>query len=168
MRLQLPSRLRSTSKALGRKPDGEAMATLAKALPFLLGIYLVAKVADLAGARELGLLFEGTRSSAVYWLEVSVGIIIPMLLLLSKGARENAALRFTAALMVVLGLMLNRVDVSIISWARPPGSPTYIPHPLEFGFTFGLWAGLALVFYVAAKYLPLFGQAPHDGAAGSS
>ncbi len=156
------------SRALSRKVDSGALASLSKALPYLLGIYLVAKVADLAFSRELGLLFEGTRSSAIFLLEISIGVIIPMLLLLSKSVRENTALRFSAALMVVLGMMLNRVDVSIISWARPAGSPSYFPHPLEFGFTIGLWAGLALVFYVAAKYLPLFGPTPHDGAAGSS
>ena len=144
------------SKALSRKLESHLLATLAKALPVLLGIYLFARVAELAGARELGLLFEGTRSSAIYWLETSIGVIIPMVLLSFKAGRDNTSLRFVASLMVVLGLMLNRVDVSIISWARPQDAASYIPHPLEFGFTIGLWAGLALVFYVAAKYLPLF------------
>jgi Ni/Fe-hydrogenase subunit HybB-like protein len=144
------------SKALSRKLESDLLATLAKALPFLLGIYLIAKFAELAGARELGLLFEGTRSSAIFLLEISVGVIIPMVLLAFKGIRENSSLRFVASLMVVLGLMLNRVDVSIVSWARPHDAASYWPHPLEFGFTIGLWAGLALVFYVVAKYLPLF------------
>ena len=144
------------SKALSRKLESDLLSTFAKALPILLGIYLVAKVADLAGARELGLLFEGTRSTAVFWLESCVGIIFPMVLLSFKSVRDNTSLRFIAALMVVLGLMLNRVDVSIIAWARPQDALSYIPHPLEFAFTFGLWAGLALVFYVCAKYLSLF------------
>jgi len=151
------------SKALSRKLESDLLATLAKALPVLLGIYLFARVAELAGARELGLLFEGTRSSAIYWLEMSIGVIIPMVLLAFKAVRDNTSLRFVASLMVVLGLMLNRVDVSIVSWARPHDAASYIPHPLEFGFTIGLWAGLALVFYVAAKYLPLF--PPAHGAA---
>ena len=151
------------SKALIRKLESDLLATLAKALPVLLGIYLFARVAELAGARELGLLFEGTRSSAIYWLEMSIGVIIPMVLLAFKAVRDNTSLRFVASLMVVLGLMLNRVDVSIVSWARPHDAASYIPHPLEFGFTIGLWAGLALVFYVAAKYLPLF--PPAHGAA---
>ncbi len=151
------------SKALSRKLESNLLATLAKALPILLGIYLFAKVAELAGARELGLLFEGTRSSAIFLLEISIGVIIPMVLLSFKAIRDNTSLRFVASLMVVLGLMLNRVDVSIISWARPHDAASYWPHPLEFGFTIGLWAGLALIFYVAAKYLPLF--PPSHGAA---
>jgi Ni/Fe-hydrogenase subunit HybB-like protein len=144
------------SKALSRKLESNALSTLSLALPFLLGIYAVAKFADLAGSRELGLLFQGTRSTAVFWLESCVGVIFPMIMLSFKSIRDKTSLRFIAALMVVLGLMLNRVDVSIIAWARPHDAASYIPHPLEFGFTFGLWAGLALVFYVFAKYFPLF------------
>ena len=130
------------SKALSRKLESNLLATFAKALPILLGIYLVAKVAELAGARELGLLFEGTRSSAIFLLEISIGVIIPMVLLSFKAIRDDTSLRFVASLMVVLGLMLNRVDVSIISWARPQDAASYIPHPLEFGLIFGMWSGL--------------------------
>jgi Ni/Fe-hydrogenase subunit HybB-like protein len=149
------------SKAFSRGLESDVLAGLAKALPVLLGIYLFAKVAELAGARELGLLFEGTRSSALFLLEISVGVVFPMLLLLSKKARENTGWRFTAALMVVLGLMFNRVNVGLVAWARPHDAASYIPHPLEFAFTIGLWAGLALAFYVVAKYLPVFGPPPH-------
>jgi Ni/Fe-hydrogenase subunit HybB-like protein len=144
-------------RAFSKKVDNDALALFAKALPFLLGAYLIVKIADLAFSSELGLLFEGTRSSGIFMLEISFGVIIPMILLAFKGIRENASLRFTAALMVVLGLMLNRVDVSIISWARPHDAAKYFPHPLEFAFTIGLWAGLALVFYVVGKYFPLLG-----------
>ena len=94
-----------------------------------------------------------------------MGVIIPMVLLMFKAVRENASWRFIAALMVVFGLMMNRVDVSIIAWARPADALTYVPHVLEIGFTVGLWAGLALVFYVAATYLPVFGQRSHSADA---
>jgi hypothetical protein len=60
--------------------------------------------------------------------------------------------------MIIAGLMLNRVDVSIISWARPADALSYTVHPLEWGFTIGLWAGLALVFYLVALYFPVFGE----------
>jgi Ni/Fe-hydrogenase subunit HybB-like protein len=150
-------------KAFGRKLD-HLLPSLAQALPFLLGFYLVVKIVELLGAREFGLLFNGSRDSALFMAEVSMGVIIPMILLAFKAVRENATWRFIAALMVVLGLMLNRVDVSIIAWARPADALNYVPHALEILFTVGLWAGLALVFYVAATYLPVFGQAPHVGA----
>jgi len=87
-----------------------------------------------------------------------------MLMLLSAGLRGNAGWRFLASLMIVAGLMLNRVDVSIISWARPADALSYTVHPLEYGFTIGLWAGLALVFYLVALYFPVFGEQAHSPA----
>jgi len=85
-------------------------------------------------------------------------------MLLSAGIRENAGWRFLASLMVIAGLMLNRVEVSILSWSRPFDAPSYWPHPLEYGFTIGLWAGLALVFYLVALYFPVFGERGHGHA----
>lgn len=150
-------------RVFGRKLD-HLLPSLAQALPFLLGFYLVIKVAELVGAREFGLLFNGSRDSAVFLAEISMGVIIPMILLMFKAVRENAGWRFVAALMIILGLMFNRVDVSIVAWARPADALDYVPHVLEIVFTVGLWAGLALVFYVAALYLPVFGQGGHSGS----
>ena len=147
-------------KAFGQKLD-HLLPPLAKALPFLLGFYLVVKVAELIGAREFGLLFNGSRDSALFLAETFMGVIIPMMLFMFKAVRENASWRFITALMIVFGLMLNRVDVSIIAWSRPADALNYVPHVLEIGFTVGLWASLALVFYVAGLYLPVFGQKTH-------
>lgn len=150
-------------RVFGRKLD-HLLPPLAAALPFLLGFYLLVKTAELIGAREFDLMFNGSRDSAVFLAEIFMGVIIPMVLLMFKAVRENGTLRFIAAAMVALGLMWNRVNVSIVAWARPHDALHYIPHPLEIVFTLGLWAGLALVFYLAALYLPVFGQQAHSPA----
>jgi Ni/Fe-hydrogenase subunit HybB-like protein len=150
-------------RVFGRKLD-HLLPPLAAALPFLLGFYLLVKTAELIGAREFDLMFNGSRDSAVFLAEIFMGVIIPMVLLMFKAVRENGTLRFIAAAMVALGLMWNRVNVSIVAWARPHDALNYIPHPLEIVFTLGLWAGLALVFYLAALYLPVFGQQAHSPA----
>ena len=151
------------SKALGRGLDSDILSSLAKALPFLLGIYLFAKILELGIAREIGVMFDGSRDSGIFLLENAVGVVIPMVLLSLRSVRGSTGWRFTAALMVAVGLMLNRVDVGIVAWARPDAA-SYVPHVLEFGYTIGLWASLALVFYLAALYLPVFGQKPHGGS----
>ena len=145
------------SRALGRGLAPDILSSLAKVIPYLLGIYLFAKILELLIADDFHLLFDGTRASGLFFLEMSVGIIFPMLMLLSARIRENVSWRFLASLMIIAGLMLNRVDVSIISWARPADALSYTVHPLEWGFTIGLWAGLALVFYLVALYFPVFG-----------
>jgi len=140
----------------------QLLPPLAAALPFLLGFYLFIKIAELIGAREFGVMFDGTRNSYLFLAEISLGVILPMLMLAFKRIRYNTSWRFVAALLVVFGLMFNRVNVSIIAWSRPEDAIPYFPHILEIGFTVGLWAGLALVFYVAAHYLPVFGPRASD------
>ena len=149
------------SKALGRGLAPDILSSLSKAIPVLLGIYLFAKIVELGIARELDLMFDGSRDSAIFLLENTVGLIIPMVMLSFRSIRENTGWRFFAALLVVLGLMLNRVDVSIIAWARPSDAVSYWPHPLEFGYTIGLWASLAIAFYLVALYFPVFGDHGH-------
>jgi Ni/Fe-hydrogenase subunit HybB-like protein len=151
------------SRALGRGLDSDILSSLAKVLPFLLGIYLFAKILELGIARELGLMFDGSRDSGIFLLENAVGVVIPLVLLSFHSVRGSTGWRFTAALMVTVGLMLNRVDVGIVAWARPDAA-SYVPHVLEFGYTIGLWASLALVFYLAALYLPVFGQPTHGSS----
>ncbi len=152
------------SRALGRGLAPDILSSLAKVIPYLLGAYLFAKVLELLIAGDFHLLFDGTRASGLFFTEISIGVIFPMLMLLFARARENASWRFLAALMVIAGLMLNRVDVSIISWARPADALPYTVHPLEYAFTIGLWAGLALVFYLVALYFPVFGEHGHSPA----
>jgi Ni/Fe-hydrogenase subunit HybB-like protein len=152
------------SRALGKGLAPDILSSLAKVIPYLLGAYLLAKVLELLVAGDFHLLFDGTRASGLFLLEISIGVVLPMLMLLSAGIRGNAGWRFLASLLVIAGLMLNRVEVSIISWARPSDALSYWPHPLEYAFTIGLWAGLALVFYLVALYFPVFGEHGHGHA----
>jgi len=153
------------SRALGRGLAPDILSSLAKVIPYLLGVYLFAKILELLIAGDFQHLFDGDRASALFSVEMSVGIIFPMLMLLSAAIRQNVGWRFLASLMIIAGLMLNRVDVSIISWARPEDALTYTVHPLEWAFTIGLWAGLALVFYLVALYFPVFGDRSGHGDA---
>jgi len=153
------------SRALGRGLAPDILSSLAKVIPYLLGVYLFAKILELLIAGDFQHLFDGDRASALFSVEMSVGIIFPMLMLLSAAIRQNVGWRFLASLMIIAGLMLNRVDVSIISWARPDDALTYTVHPLEWAFTIGLWAGLALVFYLVALYFPVFGDRGGHGDA---
>jgi Ni/Fe-hydrogenase subunit HybB-like protein len=105
--------------------DPDILSSLARFIPFLLGAYLLAKDVELIVAGDFELLFNGDRASGLFLLEMSVGVIIPMLMFLSAGVRENAGWRFVASLMMIAGLMLNRVDVSII---RQPADLSYV-HP---------------------------------------
>ena len=94
---------------------------------------------------EFGLLFI---------LEVGVFMALPMIILFTKLRKSRNWLVASTSL-VLLGVILNRVNVLVLSHA-PVRVGSYFPSWMEFLFTFGLIAGAMFAFRLAAKYLPVF------------
>jgi len=69
--------------------------------------------------------------------------------------RSSPGWLFAAATMVITGVVLNRLDTGLISFA-PSRTTAYIPAFTEVLFSVGLVAGAVFVFRLAARYLPLF------------
>ena len=62
---------------------------LARAFPFVLGIYLVIKFSQLAIAGELNLLFTSGLMSVLFWTETLIGAVIPLVLFSIKKVRQS-------------------------------------------------------------------------------
>lgn len=93
----------------------------------------------------------------LFILEVVVGMILPAILLLFKKVRNSIGGLSFAAGLVIMGVMLNRGMVLVISHA-PERTGSYFPSLTEFVFTIGLIAGVMYVYRLAAKYLPLYAE----------
>ena len=53
-----------------------------------------------------------------------------------------------SALLVIVGLLLNRFDVSLVGLTRRPG-PGYFPHWMEFAISLAIWsAGIAAYWFI--------------------
>jgi Ni/Fe-hydrogenase subunit HybB-like protein len=94
-------------------------------------------------------------------LEMAGGVLIPLLMLLSAKVRNSARLLGTACLMVILGVVLNRLNVFIIGYHPPYAEKTYFPSITEFALSMGLVAALMLTWRVAVTYLPILEPAPN-------
>ena len=124
---------------------------LAKGMLISLGILLLIKLGDLIAAGELGRVIEGSFQSAMYLLENFVGIILPIAILLIPKLRKDIAWIFRAALLTVIGLVIARLNIGLVSMAGVP----YVPHILELAVTVGLFSAGILAFGYAMKNLPL-------------
>jgi Ni/Fe-hydrogenase subunit HybB-like protein len=124
---------------------------LAKGMLISLCLLLLIKLGDLIVAGELGRLFEGSFQSAMYLLENLVGIILPISILLVPKLRKDTAWIFRAALLTVIGLIIARLNIGLVSMAGVP----YVPHILELAVTIGLFSAGILAFGYAMKNLPL-------------
>jgi Ni/Fe-hydrogenase subunit HybB-like protein len=152
-----------SSKVFKRGLEVELLGKLALAIPVALGAYLVLKIADLAYAGELDLLFKGNMNTALFWVELGGGVILPTILFLLPAIRRSATGLFWGALLVIAGVVLNRFDTSLIGVARPEGA-SYVPHIMEFIVTISVIAAGVFAYSMVARFLPLFTEQVTDMA----
>jgi Ni/Fe-hydrogenase subunit HybB-like protein len=75
--------IKLTRERLGLPLDRKLLSSTGKAIRILLAFYLICKVGDLLWTGELGLLFTSGSYSLLVWLELALGVILPLAILFS-------------------------------------------------------------------------------------
>ena len=148
---------------------------LARVIPIVLAIYLVIKFGQLTIAGDLKYLFTSGLMSVLFWAEILIGAVIPLVLFSIKRIRQSDAGLLTGAVILLLGMILNRFDVSWFAVTHPdPISyiPTfmannvhYFPSVPEVLVSVGIFSAGILAFGLAVKYLPVFEEEQHNKSA---
>ncbi|MBN2326618.1 MAG: Ni/Fe-hydrogenase cytochrome b subunit [Candidatus Omnitrophica bacterium] len=133
----------------------DLLAGLAKAASIVLYIYLAIRFVDLAVHSKLGYLFEGSWQSALFLFEISISALIPAVLLSFSKIRHRLDALFACSLMVVFGMVLNRLNVGIIAIEKSPGN-VYFPTWMEISISLAIVSGAALVYIFCAENFRLF------------
>ncbi len=150
-----------SSKAFNRGLELDLLADLAKAAWVVLFVYLVVRGADLIARGAWSLIFEPNVQAAAFWVEMGLGVIVPTILFAIRPLRRKPAVLFSGALMVVLfGVVLNRLNVSIVGMWSYAGY-VYFPSWMEFVVTITVVSFAVIAFGLAAKYLPVFPDGEH-------
>ncbi|MEW5719866.1 MAG: NrfD/PsrC family molybdoenzyme membrane anchor subunit [Chloroflexota bacterium] len=147
-----------SSRAFYRGLETELLGTFAKVIPPVLGIYLLLKVIDLTMSGKWAYAFRDGMS-VLFWIEIIGFVILPIVLFSMPKVRQNGRALFGAGLLVVVGVVFNRLNVSLIGWPRPADT-SYFPHWMEFAITFGIIAAGVVAYALVAKFLPLFVEDP--------
>ena len=143
-----------STKIFGHKLDINVMSGLAKAIPFILGIYLLLKLFELMAVGEIGLIFTAYPYNLLWWGEIIIGVILPIILFSLPDIRRSQKGVFGTSALVILGLMFNRFNVSMLALEMRPGF-VYFPHWMEFAISIGLVADALLVVWLAYRFLPI-------------
>jgi len=143
-----------STKVFGHKLDLDVLSGLGRAIPYILGIYLLLKLVDLTARGNLGLIFSAYPQNLLWWGEIIIGVILPIILLSMPGVRQNRSGVFWSAVLVVIGLIFNRFNVSMLALAMRPGF-TYFPHWMEIAISAALVADAMLVIWLAHRFLPI-------------
>jgi Ni/Fe-hydrogenase subunit HybB-like protein len=143
------------SRSLGRKPELEILAPLARIVPVTLFIYLAFKIGDMTLRGMWGRVIDGSTESWMWLLEVGFGVVAPILLLFRESNRRSPRILMTAATLTVLGVALNRINVFLVAFRPHYATGPYFPSFGEVAVTAGLAAGLIFVYRVMVTVFPI-------------
>lgn len=146
-----------TGTAMGHKQSHEVMEGLAKMVRWVLIIYILLKLGDLIARGDIGLIFTGYPLNLLWWTEIIIFAVLPIILFFNTNFRKSDGRLFFGATLIVLGLMLNRFNVSMLAMDIRPGY-SYVPHWMEIALSVGLFADAFLVIWLAHKILPMGGH----------
>lgn len=155
-----------SSRALKRELESDLLAGLGKAATVVIGIYLLAKFADIIARGALEYAFAPGFHATIFWIEILLGFAVPMGLMAFKRFRANPGAVFLSGGLVVFGVVFNRLNTSILgTWQYVNSTAPYIPSISEFTITIALLSVGVVVFGLAAKFLPLFPHAEEHAPA---
>ena len=143
------------SWSLKLKPEMHILSALARYIPVLLGFYGAFKIGDMAIRGTYVYLIDGSVQSMMFIIEMVFGVILPFALLLSPRVRNSPRWLFWSALMVVLGVALNRINVFLVAWQPLYPVKSYFPAIGEFAVTVGLVSLLMFLYRVIVTYFPV-------------
>lgn len=123
--------------------------------PWVLGFYLALKLGELLVVEELELLFTSGFYSVLFWAELLIGVIIPIILFSIKQVRWSRAGSLVAALLVAAGIVLNRFNATWFA-IKPLNGMVYTPSWMEIALLVGVASGVLLVFTLISHYFPVF------------
>jgi len=143
----------------GRSSRHDLVARLAKYASWVLLVYLLVKIGDIVFSGEFGLIFAGTWESNLFIIELLISVIIPLIIFSIPRMRYNPAGQWIGSLMVVVGMIFNRINVSGISMLRATGD-MYVPSWMEVSISLGVVSGAALVFLFAIEKFHIWDHRP--------
>lgn len=148
-----------SSRAFKRGLELNLLTEIARVSVVTLAVYVTMKVVDLLNNSLLPMLFVPRTETYLYWLEIIAGVVAPLVLLSIPNVRRNKNGLFVSSVLIILGFILNRMNISITGMEAWAGV-SYFPSWMEIAVTVMIVTIGFIVFSLAARYLPVFKHQP--------
>ena len=151
------------TKAWRRAPRPTDWAGVGQITFWSLLVYLAFRLGDMAIRGQLSGAFSG-RMGMAFAAEILLGGVVPLALLSTRPLRARPEVLLTAALLAVLGVVYNRMNVVLFAMTFRGRMPWVAPHSywpsiFEWGVSIGLIAATIFLFGLGARLLPLLPRA---------
>ncbi len=153
-----------SARAFGRELELPLLSDLAKVIVVVLCLYLTVRIQDLANRDALQYVFKISYQSILFYGEIILGVILPMILLVFEKVRTSRTGLFYSSVLVLLGFVAHRVNTSITAMEHW-GSKMYFPSAQEVLLTMGLAAFGFVAFSFLVRYFNVIGESPHEAHA---
>ena len=147
-----------SSKAFDKQLELPLLQSLGRVLLVVLGVYVVLRFEDLLNRGALPMVLHPGYETDLFYLEVVLGLLLPIALLMVPRVRETASGLYLCSVLVLLGFVTNRLNVSITGMEEA-ARVRYIPKWTELAVTASIIAAGFAIFALAVKYLPIFPEA---------
>lgn len=151
------------SRSFKLEPELPLLASIARYTPVLLGVYLAVKVGDLTIREAWPAVFAFSAQSVMFLIEISIGVLAPIIILSITRFRRSVTGLFTAASMVIGGVVLNRINVFLVAYKPLYADKPYFPSLMEIMVTLGLVAALVLLYRLLVINFPVLSVTVDDG-----
>jgi len=141
--------------SLNLDSEMKILTPLTRITIFLLGIYMFLKLGDMVVRGTWIYLLDGTAQTNSFLVEIIFGVVLPWLLLLSRKIRNSRRGLFFVCMLVVGGVLLNRINVFVVGYKPPVSEANYFPSIGEFMVTVGLISTLMFLYRLMVTYLPV-------------
>lgn len=141
-----------SSRTYGYPFEIKMLASLTKAIPWVLGSYFIIRTGDLIISGDWRYLLEGGFAAWMYLIEMFGGVLIPTLFFMDPMTRNDIHGITWGAFFTMGGLILNRLNSALVFM---DGS-FYLPSWQEVAVTVGLTCLGLIMFDLAVRFLPMF------------
>jgi Ni/Fe-hydrogenase subunit HybB-like protein len=162
-----------SSRYFHRGLETPLLEKLALVIPYILGLYLVVKFGELIYSGDSQYLFTSSWFSILFWSEILIGVLFPLVWFSFRRNRQSPKGLFIGAVVILLGMILNRFDVSwfAIKHSDPitympvfMNKVTYFPSWTEVIVSIGIFSAGILAYGLIVSYFPVF-EDEHQSAA---
>lgn len=141
------------SSGFRRALEMDLLTRLSRLMVWTVAAYIIIRLADLATRGAFGFMFEPGLKALMFWIEM-IAFIVPVFLLRDEKSRSQPARLFVAAVLLMTGAFLLRINAYIVGYSTGLGW-SYFPSVPELMVTIGIIAIEILGYIVLVRYLPI-------------
>jgi Ni/Fe-hydrogenase subunit HybB-like protein len=141
-------------RSLNVRVDMSLLSDVSRVIGPLLAIWGVFRFVDIINRDALAYLWMWREETALFWLEIVLLVIAPLLLLNTQKVKQNPQYLYGTCALIVMGFMTNRLNVSITALQASSGI-YYVPKWTEFAASLATVTAAVVAFHYAVRYLDI-------------